>query len=74
MREGYIFYGQNFRKEIKKAKNYNFDTHKYKESVQKKVLLKKIRVFSRVLLDFSRAQFLKYFTCTNFSFTGKILF
>ena len=37
-REGYIFHGQNFRKEIKKAKNYNFDTHKYKESVQKKVL------------------------------------
>ena len=72
-REGYIFHGQNFRNEIKK-KNYNFDTQNTKNLCKKRYFLKKYRVFSRALLDFSRAQFLKYFTCTNFSFTGRNLF
>ena len=46
--EGYIFHEQNFRKEIKEAKNYNFDTHKYKKTAKKKGTLKN-RVFSRAL-------------------------
>ena len=73
-REGYIFHGQNFRNEIKKAKNYNFDTQNTKNLCKKRYFLKKFRVFSRALLDFSRAQFFKYFTCTNLSFKGGNLF
>ena len=40
----------------------------------KKSYFKKNRVFLPALLDFSRSQFVKYFTCTNFSFTGRNLF
>ena len=69
-----FFTGRISRNEIKKAKNYNFDTENTKNLCKKRYFLKKCRVFSRALFDFSRAQFFKYFTCTSFSFTGKNLF
>ena len=69
-----FFTGRISETKSKKRKIYNFDTQNTKNLCKKRYFLKKFRVFSRVLLDFSRAQFLKYFTCTNFSFTGGNLF
>ena len=69
-----FFTGRISETKSKKVKNYNFDTQNTKNLCKKRYFLEKFRVFSRALLDFSRAQFLKYFTCTNFSFTGRNLF
>ena len=69
-REGYIFHGQNFRKEIKKAKKYNFDTHKNKKSVQKKVLLEKNQGFFTGTFRLFTGTIFEIFHVHKFEFHG----
>ena len=69
-----LFSQAEFLKRTKKSIDYDFDEHNYIKTYAKKGAFKICIGFSQAPLGFSRAQFLKYFTGTHYSFTFRNLF